>query len=44
MKNILVLTDFSENAKAAEKNALRLAIEAEADLILITYIRAAGGT
>jgi Universal stress protein UspA and related nucleotide-binding proteins len=34
MKTILVLTDFSENAKAAEKVALRLAIDATANLVL----------
>jgi len=34
MKNILVLTDFSENAKAAEKYALQLAMHIKADLIL----------
>ena len=34
MKNILVLTDFSENAKAAEKYALQLAIHTEGSLIL----------
>lgn len=34
MKNILVLTDFSENAKAAEKYALQLAIHLQGNLIL----------
>ena len=34
MKNILVLTDFSENAKAAEKYALQMAIHVEGNLIL----------
>ena len=34
MKNILVLTDFSENANAAEEYALRLAIQVSGDLIL----------
>lgn len=34
MKTILVLTDFSENAKAAEKVALQLAIHANANLVL----------
>ena len=34
MKNILVLTDFSENAKAAEKYALQLAIHVKGNLIL----------
>jgi nucleotide-binding universal stress UspA family protein len=34
MKNILVLTDFSENAKAAEKYALQLAIRVNGNLIL----------
>jgi nucleotide-binding universal stress UspA family protein len=34
MKNILVLTDFSENAKAAENYALQLAIQVEGNLIL----------
>ena len=34
MKNILVLTDFSENAKAAESYALQLAIHTEGSLIL----------
>ena len=34
MKNILVLTDFSGNAKAAEKYALQLAIHVEGNLIL----------
>jgi nucleotide-binding universal stress UspA family protein len=34
MKNILALTDFSENAKAAEKYTLQLAIHAKANLIL----------
>ncbi|MEO5889150.1 MAG: universal stress protein [Ferruginibacter sp.] len=33
-KNILVLTDFSQNAKSAEEYALQLAIKAEANLIL----------
>jgi nucleotide-binding universal stress UspA family protein len=33
-KNILVLTDFSENAKWAEKYALQLAIKAKKNLIL----------
>ena len=40
MKNILVLTDFSENAKAAEKYALQLAIHVNGNLILYnTYSR-----
>lgn len=40
MKNILVLTDFSENAKAAEKYALQLAIHVSGNLILYnTYSR-----
>lgn len=40
MKNILVLTDFSDNAKAAENYALQLAIHAEGNLILYnTYSR-----
>jgi len=34
MKNILVLTDFSENAKAAESYALQLAIKFHANLLL----------
>lgn len=34
MKNILVLTDFSENAGSAEEYALRLAIQVKANLIL----------
>jgi len=34
MKNILVLTDFSENAKAAENYALQLAIKVRANIIL----------
>jgi len=34
MKTILVLTDFSENAKIAEKVALHLAIHATANLVL----------
>lgn len=34
MKNILVLTDFSENAKAAETYALQLAINVKGNLIL----------
>lgn len=34
MKNILVLTDFSENAKAAEQYALQLAKQVEGNLIL----------
>ena len=34
MKNILVLTDFSENADTAEKYALQLAMHVKADLIL----------
>jgi len=34
MKNILVLTDFSENAKAAEKYALQVAIKIRANLLL----------
>ena len=34
MKNILVLTDFSESAKAAEKFALQLAIKMRVNLIL----------
>ena len=34
MKNILVLTDFSQNAKTAEKYALQLAIQVKANLIL----------
>lgn len=34
MKTILVLTDFSENAKVAEKVALHLAIQATANLVL----------
>ena len=34
VKNILVLTDFSENAKTAEKYALQLAIKTNANLIL----------
>lgn len=34
MKNILVLTDFSENAKAAENYALQLAIDVKGNLIL----------
>jgi len=34
MKNILVLTDFSENAKAAEKYALQLAVNVNGNLIL----------
>ena len=40
MTNILVLTDFSENAKAAEKYALQLAIHVKGNLILYnTYSR-----
>lgn len=40
MKKILVLTDFSENAKAAEKYALQLAIHVNGNLILYnTYSR-----
>ncbi|HEU4860979.1 MAG TPA: universal stress protein [Chitinophagaceae bacterium] len=40
MKNILVLTDFSENAKAAEKYAFQLAIHVKGNLILYnTYSR-----
>lgn len=40
MKNILVLTDFSENAKAAETYALQLAINVKGNLILYnTYSR-----
>ena len=39
MKNILVLTDFSENAKTAEKFALQLAIRVKADLILYNVYR-----
>lgn len=40
MKNILVLTDFSENAKAAERYALQLAIHVNGNLILYnTYSR-----
>lgn len=40
MKNILVLTDFSENAKSAEKYALQLAIHVTGNLILYnTYSR-----
>ena len=34
LKNILVLTDFSQNAKSAEEYALQLAIKAETNLIL----------
>lgn len=34
MKNILVLTDFSESARAAEKFALQVAIKLRVDLIL----------
>ena len=34
MKNILVLTDFSENAKAAEKYALQIAMHVKGNLIL----------
>jgi nucleotide-binding universal stress UspA family protein len=34
MKNILVLTDFSENAKAAERYALQLALHAKGNLTL----------
>lgn len=34
LKNILVLTDFSQNAKSAEEYALQLAIKAKANLIL----------
>ncbi len=34
IKNILVLTDFSKNAKSAEEYALQLAIKAKANLIL----------
>lgn len=34
IKNILVLTDFSQNAKSAEEYALQLAIKAKANLIL----------
>lgn len=34
MKNILVLTDFSESAKAAEKFGLQVAIKVRANLIL----------
>ncbi|MEJ7830624.1 MAG: universal stress protein [Segetibacter sp.] len=34
MKNILVLTDFSDNAKAAAKYALKLAVEINANVIL----------
>ena len=34
MKNILVLTDFSENAKAAEKYALQLAIHVKGNLMV----------
>ena len=34
MKNILVLTDFSQNPKTAEKYALQLAIQVKAHLIL----------
>lgn len=40
MKNILVLTDFSENAKTAEKYALQLAMHVKGNLILYnTYSR-----
>jgi nucleotide-binding universal stress UspA family protein len=39
MKNILVLTDFSENAKAAERYALQLAIRVKADLMLYNVYR-----
>ena len=34
MKNILVLTDFSENARAAEEYALQLAVHVDGNLIL----------
>ncbi len=34
MKNILVLTDFSQNAKSAEQYALQLAIKARANIFL----------
>jgi nucleotide-binding universal stress UspA family protein len=34
IKNILVLTDFSQNANSAEEYALQLAIKAKANLIL----------
>jgi nucleotide-binding universal stress UspA family protein len=34
MKNILVLTDFSENARAAEKYALQMAIRVNGNLML----------
>lgn len=34
LKNILVLTDFSKNAKSAERYALQLAIKVQANLIL----------
>jgi nucleotide-binding universal stress UspA family protein len=34
LKNILVLTDFSQNAKSAEEYALQLAIKTHANLIL----------
>ena len=34
IKNILVLTDFSQNAKSVEESALQLAIKAHANLIL----------
>ncbi len=34
MKNILVLTDFSDTAKAAAKYALKLAIKINANLVL----------
>ena len=34
IKNILILTDFSQNAKSAEEYALQMAIKARANLIL----------